>query len=213
MRPGLADPIRIVQLIYAVLAVELVVALIESRWSLAFIAMATMGLAAIPHRLASRFAIRLPTSFIAAITVFVFATIFLGEALDFYNRYWWWDVALHGGSAIGFGLVGFLFAFMLFEGDRYAAPPWAIGVIAFCFAVSIGVMWEIFEFAMDSFFGLNMQKSGLPDTMGDLIVDVIGAAIGGLAGFLYLKRLQFGGLTAMIEGFVRANRDWFRKYR
>ncbi|MGB3314193.1 MAG: hypothetical protein WBB85_07255, partial [Albidovulum sp.] len=127
--------------------------------------------------------------------------------------FWWWDLALHGGSAIAFGLVGFLFVFMLFEGDRYAAPAWAVAFASFCFALSIGTLWEIFEFAMDQAFGLNMQKSGLPDTMGDLIVNTFGAGIGALAGFFYLKRLELGGLTGLLQEFVQKNRQFFRKFR
>jgi hypothetical protein len=74
-------------------------------------------------------------------------------------------------------------------------------------------MWEIFEFAMDQAFGLNMQKSGLPDTMLDLIVDTLGAGIGALAGFFYLKRLELGGLTGVLQEFIQKNRRFFRKFR
>jgi uncharacterized membrane protein YjdF len=107
--------------------------------------------------------------------------------------------------------MGVVFALTLFEGDKYAAPAWAVSVIAFSFALAIGALWEVFEFAMDTVFGLNMQKSGLMDTMGDLIVDTIGAAIGALAGFAYLKGRERWGLSAMIAEFVRRNRAMFRK--
>ncbi|PPB81631.1 hypothetical protein LV82_00840 [Albidovulum inexpectatum] len=203
----------VVQVIWAVLAVAFLAALVEFRWSLAFVSVATFGLSLLPVFFTQRFGIRLPTSFFAAIVVFVFATIFLGEAMDFYNRFWWWDIALHGGSALGFGLIGFLFMLMLFEGDRYAAPPWAVAFMGFCFALSIGALWEIFEFAMDQTFGTNMQKSGLMDTMGDLIVDTIGAAIGAMSGFAYLKGKELGGLTFFIKDFIQRNRHKFRRFR
>jgi hypothetical protein len=69
----------------------------------------------------------------------------------------------------------------------------------------IGVVWEIFEFAMDQTFGLNMQKSGLMDTMEDLIVDCIGAAVGCSVGFVYLKGFKGGPLSATVREFVRKN--------
>jgi len=47
---------------------------------------------------------------------------------------------------------------------------------------SIGALWEVFEFGMDQIFGMNMQKSGLVDTMGDLIVDAIGAGLAAMSG-------------------------------
>jgi len=208
----LGQPI-IVQMIWAVLLVAFVLALAEGRWSLAFVSAATFGLSILPVVASRRFGIRLPVRFFAWIVLFVFGTIFLGEAFDFYTRYWWWDVILHAGSAVGFGLAGFLFVFMLFEGDRYAAPAWAVAFISFCFALSIGTLWEIFEFAMDQIFGLNMQKSGLIDTMWDLIVDTLGASIGAIAGLSYLKGQELGGLTAAIREFVAANRRFFRKRR
>lgn len=199
--------------IWAVLIVDTVLALATQRWTVVFVSVSALVLTVLPSLFVSRFRIKLPMSFLAAISVFVFCTLFLGEVYDFYGKYWWWDIVLHGGSAVGFGLIGFLFVFYLFEGDRYAAPPIAVAFVAYCFAVTIGTVWEIFEFAMDQTFGLNMQKSGLADTMGDLIVDTVGATIGATAGFLFLKGREHGGLTGAIAEFLRLNRAGFRKFR
>lgn len=203
----------VVQVIWGVLALALVVALFTARWSMAYVSVATLILSLLPGVVAKRFDVQLPLSFFAVITVFIFSTIFLGEVFDFYERYWWWDVLLHGGSAMAFGLIGLLFALFLFEGDRYAAPPWALALIAFAFAVSIGVIWEVFEFAMDQIFGFNMQKSGLIDTMWDLIVDIVGALLGAVAGFLYLKGREIGLSSRMLRDFIKGNRRFFRKFR
>ncbi|MGB5837892.1 MAG: hypothetical protein WBH14_12660 [Albidovulum sp.] len=211
--PRIKNQPLVVRGIWAVLLLAFGTAIVEAQWSLAFVSAFTFALSLVPVLFQDRFGIRLPMRFLAWIVIFIFATIFLGEAFDFYERLWWWDVLLHGGSALGFGLVGFLFVFMLFEGDKYAAPSWAIAFVSFCFALSIGTLWEIFEFAVDRIAGTQMQKSGLMDTMGDLIVDTVGASIGALSGFLYLKGQQFGGLTAAIQEFIQANRKLFRKRR
>ncbi len=201
-------------MVWITLIVSGLAALFFERWELSFVAFATLAASMVPMLVAARMDIRLPVPFLSFAVIFIFATLFLGEAMDFYNRYWWWDLVLHGSSAVGFGLVGFVFIFYLFEGDKYAAPAWAIAFVGWCFAVSIGTMWEIFEFAMDQAFGTNMQKSGLMDTMTDLIVDVGGAAIGALSGFLYLKGLERGGLLAfLIADFVDKNRRLFRRKR
>lgn len=183
------------------------------RWSTSFVALVTFGLSLAPNLLASKLKITLPVPFVAAIIMFLFATVFLGEVFDFYGRFWWWDIALHGTSAIGFGLTGFLFALMLFEGDRFAAPYWALTLIAFSIAMTTGALWEVFEFTMDSLFGLNMQKTGLDDTMGDLIVDAIGGAIGSLAGYLYLIGSGRGMLNRPIRQFIALNRRLYLKSR
>jgi len=202
-----------IYLIWAALGVAALASAFEGRWSTAFVAVGTIVLSYLPFSALERFQLRLPPSFLLAIVLFTVMSLFLGEAFDFYERLWWWDIFLHAFSALGFGILGFLFIFMLFEGDRYAAPPWAMAFFGYCFAVTMGATWEIFEFTMDQLFGLNMQKSGLPDTMGDLIVDALGALVGAIAGFLYLKGRQLGGLEALFDQFIEANRRFFRKYR
>lgn len=210
---NLRDHPLVVQVIWTILLIAAIWAAISMRWSVVFVSIATFVVTLLPSILSSRLSIRLPTWFLVAIAVFAFATLFLGEVFDFYGRYWWWDIAMHGGSAVGFGLLGFLFAFFLFEGDQYAAPPIAVSFVAFCIAVTIGASWEIFEFAMDQTFDLNMQKSGLLDTMGDMIVNTIGASIGATAGFFFLKGRELGGLSALIDEFVQMNRKFYRKLR
>src|SRR5690606_29339335 len=88
-----------------------------------------------------------------------------------------------------------------------------MAVLAFCFAVALGALWEIFEFFMDSAFNLNMQKArdlelvydefdtrlGVIDTMVDLILNSIGAGIASIAGYFYLK----GGEVPVFHRFVR----------
>ena len=192
------------------LAVEATIGLVWGTWLAVFVAVSALALTVLPQLLASRVNLRLPNGFLAAIAAFVLATIYLGEMHDFYNRFWWWDLALHGTSAMGFGILGFLLILMLFEGDRYAAPPWAIGLLSFCAAMAVGVLWEIFEYAMDQLFGFNMQKSGLHDTMGDFIVNAFGATLAGLAGAAYLKGRALG-LGFTFEAFITANRSRFRK--
>lgn len=202
----------IVYTVWAILIVAAVAALVVQRWSMSFVALATLGASMLPALLAQRYRIRLPLAFLSFVVLFIFATLFLGEAFDFYDRYWWWDIALHATSAMGFGLVGFIFIFILFEGDRYAAPAWAVAFFSWCFAVAIGTAWEIFEFVIDSLFSTNMLKSGLPDTMGDLIVDMAGAGFGAVSGYLYLFGQERGGLLAwLIADFVRLNRRLFKR--
>lgn len=207
-----ASPI-VVLVIQAVLVLEMVTGVATQAWPAVFVALITLGLTFLPRYAARFLGVELPGSILAAIVVFLFASLFLGEVANFYERFWWWDVVLHFFSALSFGAMGFLLIFMLFEGDRYAAPAWALAVLAFCVGLSIGALWEIFEFAMDQWFGMNMQKSGLLDTMKDLIVDTVGAALGAFSGYLYLKGRQFGGLGKAMGEFVALNKRLYGKLR
>lgn len=208
-----ADQTWLAKIIWTVLAFLMLDALVQRNWPLAFVALATLMLSLAPVVVARWAEIVVPPSFIAAIVVFVGGTLFLGEVYDFYNRFWWWDLVMHSGSAVGFGLIGFVLVFMMFQGDRYAAPPIAVAFFAFCFALAIGALWEIFEFGMDQVFGLNMQKSGLMDTMWDLIMDFLGALIGAGAGYAYLKGRAKGGLMGLIDDFVQRNPRFFSRHR
>lgn len=201
------------KLIWSLLLALSVGALLSGKYSLSFLAALTFLVSIAPLLVARWAEIIVPPSFIAAVVVFTGGTMLLGEAYDFYNIFWWWDILLHGGSAVGFGLIGFVLVFMMFQGDRFAAPHFAIAVFAFCFAMALGVMWEIFEFLMDLSFGLTMQKSGLLDTMGDLIVDMMGAFFGAASGYGYLKGRDRHGLSGLIGDFVRRNPRFFGRFR
>ncbi|MDJ0640563.1 MAG: hypothetical protein QNJ20_17195 [Paracoccaceae bacterium] len=199
------------QVVWTALLVSAFTALLLGRFSLAFVSLATLALSLLPLVLARRLSLHLPMPFLLATTIFIFASIVLGEAFDFYNRFWWWDLALHGSAAIGFGLIGFLFVFMLFEGDHFAAPPSALAFISFCVAMTIGALWEVYEFGMDQFFGLNMQKSGLDDTMGDLILNALGGIAASVVGYLYVRYRSGGILGRGLEQFINLNKRYYRK--
>lgn len=203
----------LVLVIQGVLIVEILTGLATGQWMPVFVAASTLVLTLAPARFARFFGLELPGSILSAIAIFLFATLFLGEVADFYERFWWWDVVLHFLSALAIAAMAFLMIFMLFEGDRYAAPPWALAVLSAAVALSIGSLWEIFEYAMDQVFGMNMQKSGLDDTMTDLMIDTLGAALGGFSGFLFLKGRQSGGVGSAMSEFIALNRRLYRKLR
>ena len=77
------------RVIWIALGLIMLDALIQREWSLAFIALATLMLSFAPILVARWAEIDVPPSFLTAIVIFVGATLFMGEVLDFYNRFWW----------------------------------------------------------------------------------------------------------------------------
>lgn len=166
----------------------------------------------LPLILGKRFDVRIPHGFETLAVVFLYMSLFLGEFQGYYLRYWWWDLVLHSGSAFLLGILGFLLVYVLNEKKEInlQLSPSFMALFAFAFAVSIGVVWEIFEFFMDQVFGLNMQKSGLVDTMWDLIVDVIGAAVISFLGWGYIKARDTDSfLERWIDEFIEKNPKLF----
>jgi hypothetical protein len=175
-------------------------------WINVFMSLATLGLMAFSIHLSTKMDFYFPRSFITVAVIFIYATLFLGEIANFYEKYWWWDVLLHMGSAVGFGLVGFTLLILLFRSKRITASPILLCLFGFSFAVALGALWEIWEFALDQLFDLNTQKSGLMDTMWDLIINAIGGLISAVAGYFYLVRPEpNNALTAMIDEMVDEN--------
>ena len=149
-----------------------------------------------PSILEKRFGVYLPARLEITITLFIFAAQVLGEMNGFYDKIPWWDTMLHTTSGVILGLVGFLFVYLLNEkGDKNVnLSPIFVVSFAFCFAITMGVFWEFFEFGADRLLGFNMQKfrmpgqDGLVDTMEDLIVDTIGAIVACIGGWIYMKQ-------------------------
>ena len=187
--------LAVLVLLELVMAVQLAFLVIRGDWpQVAFVA-GIMAVILAPA-LSRRLSVEIPSEIELTAVLFIFATLFLGEVRDWYERYWWWDAALHTGSGLLLGMLGFIIVYVLNEDeavDMHMRPAF-VALFAFFFAVGLGAIWEVFEFAMDQWFGTNMQPatandpSGLTDTMQDLIVDTIGAAAVSLWGWRYLRR-------------------------
>ncbi|MCF7910067.1 hypothetical protein K9L16_00140 [Candidatus Pacearchaeota archaeon] len=185
-------------------------ALCNQRWAILFAISLTFILTFLPNLFEQKYKIYLPVEFEIVIILFIYASLFLGEMQGYYSKFWWWDIFLHTGSAIAFGFIGFTILYILNKGNRLNTKPIWIAIFSFCFAMAIGGVWEIFEFVMDQIFSLNMQKSGLVDTMWDLIVDCIGAIIASIIGFFYLKKRDVFLFGKTFKRFELENQDFFK---
>ena len=181
---------RIELIIAAVLQVGILVvtigALIYRQLLGAFSGSVVLLLTFAPALIERHLRVPLPVELTLITSVFLYASFALGEARDFYEKIWWWDLALHGVAALTIGVIGFLGIYVFYMTQRIQIAPVWIATITFALAVSLGTIWEIFEFLMDWNFGLNMQKSGLVDTMTDLMINAAGAAIAAVIGYFYV---------------------------
>jgi uncharacterized membrane protein YjdF len=163
-----------------------------------------MFLPAIVHR---RLAISVPSTMQIAYFVFLYGAIYLGEVRSFYYGFAFWDSLLHFFSGVMLGALGFFLVQLLNDAERRKVTLSAtfVAFFAFCFAVTCGAMWEIYEFAIDGLFGTNMQKvitdtgtvlagrDALTDTMTDLILDTVAALVVSVVGYFLLRRAERSG--------------------
>lgn len=164
-----------------------ITALVKSQWLLALSGTMVLLLTFTPAIIERQLQVPLPVEFTLITCVFLFASYALGEAGDFYERIWWWDMVLHGVSAVITGLIGFLSLYVFYMTHRIRVAPIYVAILTFGLAVAVGTLWEIFEFLADWFLGLNMQRSGLIDTMTDLMINSAGAVLAATIGYYYVK--------------------------
>jgi len=205
---------RIRLVLQVILLFGLILALWGGLWLNALAVAAIIVISLLPGLLGNRFQVYIPSEIEALTAVFIFASLFLGEYHGYYTRFWWWDALLHTVSGFMLGILGFLLVHVMNEKEELELhmKPAFVALFAFMFALGIGTLWEIFEFTMDSQFGLNMQKSGLVDTMADLIVDAVGAFIIAILGYGYLRTAGNSSfLERWILRFIESNPRLFRR--
>ena len=183
------------------LLAEAALALVQGSFLTAFLSVGILLLTLVPAFVRHSYRVYLPVEFDLLTVLFVFASLFLGEVRSYYERFWWWDALLHTWAGLLTGLLGFVLVYVLNREQRagLTLSPFFVGLFSFAFSMAIGAVWEIFEFAMDGLFGLNMQKSGLVDTMWDLIVNMAGALVVSTAGAFYVR----GGDSMLFDRLVR----------
>lgn len=161
-----------------------------------------------PTLFARQFSVALPIEFDLASVIFILAAILLGELANFYERFWWWDELLHLTSGLLLGMLGLCLIWVLNYNERIdlELSHRFICLFAFTFALALGTLWELFEYAMDRLLGLNMQKSGLDDTMSDLLVDAIGAFTVALGAHSFLRTGKRSLFAYWVRRFIETNR-------
>ena len=121
-----------------------------------------LGIAAIvlPLRLIRQKTLQIPRVMLVLYIAFLYCAIFLGEVRSFYYAVPQWDTILHTMSGAMLGALGFSMIAIFNNAERIPLnlSPVFIALFAFCFALAMGAVWEIYEFTMDSVFGTNMQK-------------------------------------------------------
>ena len=142
--------------------------------------------------------LRMPTGLRISLIAFCFCALILGDVADFYGRFAWWDLLLHGLSGILLGISAYTILNAVCKSGATFSAIWII-----CFVLGIGSLWEMMEYVTDGLFNLNSQqfrvsggtfdesiplhgREALRDTMEDMLMNLAGAAI--IAAFVIIKK-------------------------
>ena len=152
---------------------SLVSAILRQEYESAFVCVLVLFLFMLPFFIQKNFGICLPSTLEIIILLFIFAAEILGELQSYFIQYPYWDTMLHTTNgflcaAFGFSLIDIL------NRDakiKFTLSPVYVALAAFCFSMTIGVLWEFFEFGMDRLFHMDMQKDTIVHTISSVMLD------------------------------------------
>lgn len=155
-------------------------------------------LLALPRIMKYFLGVHVPLGLEIATAVFLILTLFFGSISNYYEAFHWWDSMLHFAS----GLILTPWALITMRrlnthGNEVSISPVFIAFYASCFSVALAALWEMYEFAYDIFLKGNMTESGLPDTLGDMIANLVSTVIVAVIVYVQMKRTRKIPLTKL----------------
>lgn len=160
--------------VYLILRFLVILCMVEQalkgNWHSVALCFLTLILFTLPTIASRTFKVNLPTTLEIIIYLFIFSAEILGEIQNFYGVFKHWDTMLHTlngflSAAIGFSLIDIL---NRTEKFHIRMTPLFVALVAFCFSMTIGVLWEFFEFGADRYFNTDMQKDRIVNTVSSV---------------------------------------------
>ena len=161
----------------------------------------------LPSVLRMRFKVEVPALLSIVIVLFCFCALVLGDGLDFYGKFPWWDSVLHGFSGVLLSMIALWLIHVIMAGNDKAIyfNKYFLALFLVMFSLGMGACWEIIEYTYDSISGTNTQQfmasttgslftaediplcghAALRDTMTDLILDLVGSLLVAIFGLFY----------------------------
>ncbi len=153
-----------ISIIYFLLRISVILVIFDQirnrNYENIFLCILTLILFFVPSFIEKRIHIDIPDTLETIILLFIFSAEILGEIQEYYILFPYWDTILHSINGFLAAAIGFSLIDILNKHEKFAISlsPVFVGLVAFCFSMTIGVIWEFFEYSMDNFFGYDMQK-------------------------------------------------------
>lgn len=157
----------------ALVILMMILQIFNRNYENVFLCILTLLLLLMPSFIQLNLKIELPTPLEITILLFIFAAEILGEIQAYYIRFPFWDTVLHTLNGFLMAAIGFALVDILNRSEKFSfqLSPVFLAIVAFCFSMTIGVLWEFFECGMDQFFGLDMQKDTIVNSISSVVLD------------------------------------------
>lgn len=162
----------------------------------------TLVLLIMPSLIQINLKIELPTAREIIMLLFIFAAEILGEIQAYYEKIPMWDTVLHTLNGFLMAAIGFALVDILNRNKKisFQLSPAFLAVVAFCFSMTIGVIWEFFEFGMDQIFHLDMQKDTIVNTIYSVMLDPAGG--NRVVGVTGIRDVAVNGESLGLGGYL-----------
>lgn len=163
--------------VYVVLRALIIFVMVRALLRREYQSMALCGLSLflmiLPSIVSRRLKVVLPSTLEIIILLFIFAAEILGEINSFYMRVPHWDTMLHTINGFLCAAIGFCLVDMMNREERFSfkLSPLYLAIVSFCFSMTVGVIWEFFEFGADQLMGLDMQKDAVIHAIDSVMLD------------------------------------------
>ena len=191
-------------LMCAILAI-IIRSIFEGRWENVFTGVLAAILLFIPPLVEHSFRVRLPATLEILAYIFVFCAEILGEIGDFYRLIPFWDALLHTFNGFMFAAFGFCLVdiFNKTKRFRFELSPFFLALVAFCFSMTIGVLWEFFECFADTVLSTDMQKDSIQTVINSVsLPNDLGQKVTHIKGIRETKILLESGEVIVLNGYL-----------
>lgn len=178
MAPKLFSPVKPgtkVAVVYFTLRILVVLTMIAQffnrNFENVFLCLLTLVLFTLPSFFEKALRIELPSTLEVIILLFIFAAEILGEIQSYYLTYQHWDLILHTLNGFLCAAVGFCLVDLFNRNKHFPLSPLFVSIVAFCFSMTVGVLWEFFEYFMDEVLGYDMQKDSIVNHITSVALD------------------------------------------
>lgn len=164
---------KIELVLYVLVAITIVRQGILGNYQNMFLGILTLLLFSIPKIIDRKLGVSIPVVLETVVLLFIFSAEILGEINAFYVKIPIWDTLLHTTNGFLMAAVGFSLIDIFNRSERFSMKmsPYFVAFTAFCFSMTVGVMWEFFEFGMDLVFHTDMQKDWIITTVNTVMLD------------------------------------------